>query len=209
MAIVDIAKNEGPVTGDQIAERMHVTRAALRADLAILVMGGLLYSRSKVGYSYTGKNMLSFFTEKLNSVRVRDVQSVPVVAAKTATAYDTAVTMFVEDVGSVFIVEGQGVLIGVVSRKDLLKASLGRGSDLSKIPVPMVMTPLAKLIVTEPNESVVTAARKIIDNEIDALPVVKILSEEKHSYEIIGRFTKTNLTRLVVDLSEGKGRYSS
>ena len=209
MAIVDIAKNEGPVTGDQIAERMHVTRAALRADLAILVMGGLLYSRSKVGYSYTGKNMLSFFTEELNSVRVRDVQSVPVVAAKTATAYDTAVTMFVEDVGSVFIVEGQGVLIGVVSRKDLLKASLGRGSDLSKIPVPMVMTPLAKLIVTEPNESVVTAARKIIDNEIDALPVVKILSEEKHSYEIIGRFTKTNLTRLVVDLSEGKGRYSS
>lgn len=209
MAIVDIAKNEGPVTGDQIAERMHVTRAALRADLAILVMGGLLYSRSKVGYSYTGKNMLSFFTEELNSVRVKDVQSVPVVAAKTATAYDTAVTMFVEDVGSVFIVEGQGVLIGVVSRKDLLKASLGRGSDLSKIPVPMVMTPLAKLIVTEPNESVVTAARKIIDNEIDALPVVKILSEEKHSYEIIGRFTKTNLTRLVVDLSEGKGRYSS
>ena len=209
MAIVDIAKNEGPVTGDQIAERMHVTRAALRADLAILVMGGLLYSRSKVGYSYTGKNMLSFFTEELNSVRVRDVQSVPVVAAKTATAYDTAVTMFVEDVGSVFIVEGRGVLIGVVSRKDLLKASLGRGSDLSKIPVPMVMTPLAKLIVTEPNESVVTAARKIIDNEIDALPVVKILSEEKHSYEIIGRFTKTNLTRLVVDLSEGKGRYSS
>ena len=64
MAIVDIAKNEGPVTGDQIAERMHVTRAALRADLAILVMGGLLYSRSKVGYSYTGKNMLSFFTEE-------------------------------------------------------------------------------------------------------------------------------------------------
>ena len=140
---------------------------------------------------------------------MKDVQSVPVVAAKTATAYDTAVTMFVEDVGSVFIVEGKGVLIGVVSRKDLLKASLGRGSDLSKIPVPMVMTPLAKLIVTEPNESVVTAARKIIDNEIDALPVVKILSEEKHSYEIIGRFTKTNLTRLVVDLSEGKGRYSS
>ena len=209
MAIVDIAKNEGPVTGDQIAERMHVTRAALRADLAILVMGGLLYSRSKVGYSYTGKNMLSFFTEELNSVRVRDIQSVPVVAAKTATAYDTAVTMFVEDVGSVFIVEGQGVLIGVVSRKDLLKASLSRGSDLSKIPVPMVMTPLAKLIVTEPNESVVTAARKIIDNEIDALPVVKILSEEKHSYEIIGRFTKTNLTRLIVELSEGKGRYSS
>ncbi len=209
MAIVDIAKNEGPVTGDQIAERMHVTRAALRADLAILVMGGLLYSRSKVGYSYTGKNMLSFFTEELNAVCVRDIQSVPVVAAKTATAYDTAVTMFVEDVGSVFIVEGQGVLIGVVSRKDLLKASLSRGSDLSKIPVPMVMTPLAKLIVTEPNESVVTAARKIIDNEIDALPVVKILSEEKHSYEIIGRFTKTNLTRLIVELSEGKGRYSS
>ncbi|WP_182186996.1 helix-turn-helix transcriptional regulator [Pectinatus frisingensis] len=208
-AIVDIAKEEGPITGEQLAEHLHVTRAALRADLAVLVMSGLLDSRSKVGYFYTGKNLLSLFTEELNSMLVRDIQSVPVVLTKNAMAYDAVVTMFVEDVGSVFIVEGQGRLIGVVSRKDLLKASLGPGDDLAKIPVQMVMTPLTKLIVTEPGESVVMAARKIIDNEIDALPVVKVSAGIERSYEIVGRLTKTNLARLIVDLSEGKRGYSS
>ena len=172
-------------------------------------MSGLLDSRSKVGYFYTGKNLLSLFTEELNSMLVRDIQSVPVVLTKNAMAYDAVVTMFVEDVGSVFIVEGQGRLIGVVSRKDLLKASLGPGDDLAKIPVQMVMTPLTKLIVTEPGESVVMAARKIIDNEIDALPVVKVSAGIERSYEIVGRLTKTNLARLIVDLSEGKRGYSS
>ncbi|WP_330998717.1 helix-turn-helix transcriptional regulator [Pectinatus frisingensis] len=207
--MVDIAKEEGPITGEQLAEHLHVTRAALRADLAVLVMSGLLDSRSKVGYFYTGKNLLSLFTEELNSMLVRDIQSVPVVLTKNAMAYDAVVTMFVEDVGSVFIVEGQGRLIGVVSRKDLLKASLGPGDDLAKIPVQMVMTPLTKLIVTEPGESVVMAARKIIDNEIDALPVVKVSAGIERSYEIVGRLTKTNLARLIVDLSEGKRGYSS
>lgn len=206
---MEIAKNEGPVTGEQIAEKLHVTRAALRADLAVLVMIGLLDSRSKVGYFYTGNSMLSFFTEELNSLMVKDVQSVPVVLPETATAYDAVVTLFLEDVGSVFVVLGQGILIGVVSRKDLLKASLGPGDDLSKVPIQMVMTPLAKLIVTTPAESVVTAARKIIENQIDSLPVVKILSASERVYEIVGRFTKTNLARLIVDLAEGKRGYTS
>ncbi len=202
--IVDIVKNEGPITGEQIAERVHVTRAALRSDLAILVMSGLLDARPKVGYFYTGKNTLAFFTEELKLVLVRDIQSVPVVLPVTATAYDAAVTLFLEDVGTLFLVEGQGVLAGVVSRKDLLKAALGKGGDLSQVPVKMVMTPLSKLIVTEPEESVVTAARKIIDNEVDALPVVRPLETGGRDYEVVGRLTKTNLARLLVDLAEGK-----
>lgn len=207
--IVDIAKNDGPITGEQIAERVHVTRAALRSDLAILVMSGLLDARPKVGYFYTGKNTLAFFTDELKLVLVRDIQSVPVVLPATAMAHDAALTLFLEDVGTVFVVEEQGILAGVVSRKDLLKASLGQGSDLSKIPVKMIMTPLSKLIVTKPEDSVVTAARKIIDNEVDSLPVVRTLGDGGKTYEVVGRLTKTNLARLLVDLAEGKRGYSS
>lgn len=47
-----------PITGEHIAERLNVTRAALRSDLAILVMGGILDARPKVGYYFTGKNTL-------------------------------------------------------------------------------------------------------------------------------------------------------
>ena len=31
------------------------------------------------------------------------------------------------------------------------------------------------------------------------------INEEKHCYEVVGRITKTNFTRLLVDLAEGKG----
>lgn len=64
-------------------------------------------------------------------------------------------------------------MVGVVSRKDLLKAAINNGSDLREIPVVMVMTPLSKLIVVKQEDSVASAARKIIDNEIDCLPVIR------------------------------------
>jgi CBS domain-containing protein len=69
----------------------------------------------------------------------------------------------------------------------------------------MVMTPLSKLIVASPDEAAATAARRLIDNEIDCLPVVNAIMRKNTHYEVIGRITKTNLTRLLVDLAEGKG----
>ena len=39
--IAEIVRQDGPITGEHIAERLNVTRAALRSDLAILVMGVL------------------------------------------------------------------------------------------------------------------------------------------------------------------------
>ena len=34
---------------------------------------------------------------------------------------------------------------------------------------------------------------------------MKIIDENKRSYKVLGRITKTNFTRLLVDLAEGKG----
>ena len=113
--------------------------------------------------------------------------------------------MFLEDVGTVFVIDDAGLLSGVVSRKDLLKAAINNNYNLREVPVVMVMTPLSKLIVVTPEDSVAAAARKIIDNEIDCLPVVRCIEEGSRSYEVVGRITKTNFTRLLVDLAEGKG----
>ena len=38
--ILQIVKENSPITGQHIANRLHVTRAALRSDLAILTMLG-------------------------------------------------------------------------------------------------------------------------------------------------------------------------
>lgn len=202
--IAEIVRLEGPITGEHIAGRLNVTRAALRSDLAILIMGGILDARPKVGYYYTGKNTLGMLMEEISSICVKDLQSVPIAIGQEKSAYEAVVTMFLEDVGSVFILDEAGLLAGVVSRKDLLKAAINN-ADLSNLPVVMVMTPLSKIVVATEDESVAAAARKIIDNEIDSLPVVRPVNVGKRSYEVVGRITKTNFTRLLVDLAEGKG----
>lgn len=203
--IAEIVRLEGPITGEHIAERLNVTRAALRSDLAILVMGGILDARPKVGYFYTGKNTLGMLMEEISDISVSDLMSVPVAIGDEKSAYEAIITMFLEDVGSVFVLDEKGLLTGIVSRKDLLKAAINNNNDLKNLPVVMVMTPLSKLIVVEPEDSAASAARKLIDNEIDCLPVVKSIDNGSRSYEVVGRITKTNFTHLLMDLAEGKG----
>lgn len=194
------------MTGEQLAERLGVSRAALRPDLAILIMSGVLDARPKVGYYYTGKGAFSMLTEEIARYKVRDIQSVPVVVASNASAYDTIVTMFLEDAGTVFVVEPGGILKGAVSRKDLLKAAMG-SRDLQKIPVKVLMTGMSKMIMTDPEEPVLAAAKKLVDGEIDSLPVVRPLgTDDEKVFEVIGRLTKTNITRLLVEMGQGKRR---
>lgn len=205
--IIDIVRNDGPITGEQIAERLNLTRATLRPDLAILVMSGLVEARPRVGYYFTGKTGHSVVAEEIRKLKVRDVQSVPVVVLENTSVYDTIVTMFLEDVGTLCVVQPGGILTGVVSRKDLLKIAMGN-SDLHKIPAKMVMTRMPNIVTTTPEEAVWIAAKKLIDHEIDALPVVREeTTEAGHAeankiYEVVGRLTKTNVTRLFVELGE-------
>lgn len=203
--IAEMVRQDGPITGDKIASELGLTRAALRSDLAILIMSGILDARPRVGYYYTGKNTLGMLQEEISSIKVGDIQSVPIVISTDKSAYDAAITIFMEDVGTVFVIGDDGFLQGVVSRKDLLKPALNTGTDLHRMPIPMVMTPLTKLVVVQPEDSIATAARILIDNEVDSLPVVRYVEGDKRKLELIGRVTKTNFTRLLVDLAEGKG----
>ena len=57
--ILQIVKENGPITGEQIAERLNLTRATLRPDLAILTMAGFLDARPRVGYFYSGKKTMA------------------------------------------------------------------------------------------------------------------------------------------------------
>lgn len=203
--IAEMVRRDGPITGDKIAGELGLTRAALRSDLAILIMSGILDARPRVGYYYTGKNTLGMLQEEISSIKVQDIQSVPIVISSTKSAYDAAITVFVEDVGTIFVIGEDGFLQGVVSRKDLLKPAINTGADLHKLPVALVMTPLSKLIVAEPQDSVAAAARRLIDNEVDCMPVVHFADDNRHHMEVVGRVTKTNFARLLVDLAEGKG----
>ncbi|NQS76966.1 MAG: helix-turn-helix transcriptional regulator [Peptococcaceae bacterium] len=203
-SILEIVTNHGPITGERIAERLSLTRATLRPDLAILTMSGLLEARPRVGYFHSGKSRYRIVAEKLNSVLVDSVKSVPVVVDEKSLVYDAVVTMFIEDVGTLFVVKEGGLLEGAVSRKDLLKTTLG-SQDIQKLPVNVIMTRMPNLILTTPEETVWVAAKKIISHEVDALPVVRKVTTAsgQEGFEVVGRLSKTNIARLFVELGEG------
>ena len=196
--IIEIVRNKQPITSNDIANELSLTRATLRPDLAILTMTGILDARPKVGYLLTGRTPDDFLSDSISSIQVREIMSLPVVIDEEKSIYDSIVYMFTEDVGSVFITSADQ-LTGVVSRKDLIKASLG-GMDLQTTPVSMIMTRMPNLIVTEPGDTAISAAIKLIEHEIDSLPVVEIIGSGKRHYSVVGRLTKTNITRLFVEL---------
>lgn len=202
--IVDIVKRLGPITSEQIASALQVRRATLRPDLAILTMSGVLEARPRVGYFYSGKAPATLVAEELRRLRVKDVKSVPVVVRPETSIYDAIVTMFVEDVGTLFVVGEGAILEGVASRKDMLKATLG-GSDIHQLPVSVIMTRMPNIVTVAPDDTVHMAARKLIEHEVDALPVVRTLVDDRggEKLEVVGRLTKTSVTKLFVELGEG------
>jgi len=200
--IVDIVKRSGPITSQQIAEKLNITRAAIRPDLTVLIMSGILEARPRVGYYLSSKPSEALVAEEIKKIRVGDVKGIPRVIRTEVSVYDAIVTMFLEDVGTLIVVEEGGKLDGVISRKDLLKVAIGSG-DLHKMPVSVVMTRWPNIICTTSEETVLTAARKIIEHEVDVLPVVRPVAGQAKEMEVVGRLTKTTITRLFVELGEG------
>ncbi len=179
---------------------MGVTRAGLRSDLTFLSQLGLLEARPRVGYCYNEKRHGYDIYMKMIELTVRDYQSVPVVLNESASAYDALVSLFMNNIGTIFIVRDDAVLEGVLSRKDLLKLAIG-ATDMHLVPVGVVMTRMPNIIMTTQDESIWMAARKLIVHEIDGLPVVR--KNSRNEYEIVGRFTKTNVARAFVDIGYG------
>lgn len=196
---MQIVKDNAPITGEKIAEMLNLTRATLRPDLAILTMAGFLDARPRVGYFYTGKTGSQLLTEKIKKIKVHEFQSVPVVIQESSSVYEAITTMFLEDVGTLFIVDKQSKLVGVVSRKDLLRASIGQ-KDLDNIPVNIIMTRMPNIAVCYRDNHLIDVARRLIERQIDAMPVVK-KADDNDGFEVIGRVSKTNITRALVDLA--------
>ena len=187
--IIDIVKKYQPITGKEIGERLYLTRSALRTDFSILTGMKILESKPKIGYSYI---------EKKDSEKVKDIMGPSITVDTNLSVYETILNIFSKDVGTIFITD-QGSLVGVVSRKDLLKIAIGR-TDIEKIPINIIMTRMPNIIYAEENESILESVKKLIKHQIDSLPVVRI--EEKGGkkiYHTVGRLTKTNIAKLFME----------
>ena len=201
LKIIDIVKENQPITSESIATCLNVTRATLRSDLAILTMTGILDARPKVGYFYAGINGKNLLSDQINNKTVGNIMSSPIVVTQDTSIYDTIVTIFLSDVGSVFITDNNQDLCGIVSRKDLLKATIG-GSDINKMPIAMIMTRTPNVVTVTKDDSVLVAAKKIIEHEVDSIPVIEYHEGNLNRIKVIGRLSKTNITKLFLEVLE-------
>src|SRR5690625_4478125 len=123
--MIEIVKQNEPITSEQIAHQLKLSRATIRPDLSILTMAGYLEARPRVGYFFTGKTGSELLAKRLMKYKIKEFQSVPVVVKESASVYDAISMMFLNDVGTLFVINNEKCLSGVLSRKDLFRACIG------------------------------------------------------------------------------------
>lgn len=201
LQIIAIVKEKQPITSTDIANQLGLTRAALRADLSVLTLAGNLIAKPKVGYCYNDSPPQEGFGKRVRELLVGDVKSVPVVVDEKSSVYDALVALFLEDASTVFV-HSEGFLTGLASRKDFLKAAIG-GRDFQNIPIGVIMTRMPNIVLAFPQESILEAAKRIVNHQIDCLPVVETHEKEGCPvYKVVGSISKTSLARLFVELSK-------
>jgi CBS domain-containing protein len=189
--IIELVKDNQPITSQEIADNLELSRAAIRNDLSVLSLLDILDAKPRVGYFYKGKRPEPGSLDSLFNIKVKEIMSLPVNLLEDTSIYDAIVTMFLEDTGTVFVIDEFDELVGVISRKDLLKMAMGN-RDLNEIPVSLAMTRVPKVVTAVEDETLLMAARKIVDNKVDSLPVIE-------AEKVIGRVSKTSINHALVD----------
>ncbi len=197
--IVAIVKENGPITGEKVAEQLNLTRASLRPDLAFLTQIGLLDARPRVGYYYKGAENPFSLMERMTDLTVGNYQSAPVTVTESTSVYDGIVSMFVNDVGTLFVVNENQELEGISSRKDMLKSAIGK-ADINQLPIGVIMTRMPNILVAYEHESLWEVAERMIAHQIDGMPVVRETDNGK--LKVVGRVTKTNIVKAFVALGK-------
>lgn len=183
--IIQIVKTDEPISADNIAKQLSLSKPTLRSDLAILTMTGILDARPKVGYFFSGQNFDPLLFDDLYEKKITEIMVPPINVKKETTVSDAVTMLFMHDVGTLYVVENDE-LLGVISRKDLLRSTIS-STDTHTIPVAMIMTRMPNVITIQENERILDAGYKIIQHEIDSIPVV----DTQNPLKVIGKISKT------------------
>lgn len=201
MELLELVKKHAPVTGEQLAEFLNVSRPTLRSDLSLLVMLGMLDAKPKVGY-FLGNTYQSNGgpLRKLHEMKLREIQGISVNIPETLSVHDAVVTLFTENADTLLVVNEQKYFVGIITPKDLLKITLGNPSA-SNIPVSMVMTRYPNIVTLHPDDSVLDAIQRMAHHRVDCLPVIRCDELTEHHPHVIGWVSHSNITRLLADIA--------
>ncbi len=200
--IVEQVKHCAPITAEDLAAKLSVSRAAIRADLALLTMSGYLAARPRVGYTYAGRQESAELLARLCQLKVRDVQAIPTIIRATSSLYDAVVATFVEDASTLFVLDDAEHLLGAVSRSDLLRSAIGQ-VDLDKVPVSVIMTRACNLATLQPDDHIFAAARKFRTHGLSVLPIVKeVATASGQGLEVTGIISLNTVNALLIELMD-------
>ena len=190
--IVEIVKKDQPVSGEKISELLDVSRATLRSDLSFLTLVGILKASPKVGYTYSGSDLETLFFFDTFQKKVEDVMTSPVLVTHDSFIQDAIITLFMYDSDVLYVIDEKKQLLGILSRKDLLRAALNANIDVT--PVAVCMTRMPHIKTCHKDLNILEAAALLQDFAIDSLPVV----EEQNEAHIIGTITKSALLNFII-----------
>ena len=190
--IVEIVKKDQPVSGETISELLDVSRATLRSDLSFLTLVGILKASPKVGYTYAGSDLETLFFFDTFQKKVEDVMTSPVLVTHNSFIQDAIITLFMYDSDVLYVIDEKKQLLGILSRKDLLRAALNANIDVT--PVAVCMTRMPHIKTCHKDLNILEAAALLQDFAIDSLPVV----EEQNEGHIIGTITKSALLNFII-----------
>ncbi|MDK6971675.1 CBS domain-containing protein [Streptococcus constellatus] len=190
--IVEIVKKDQPVSGEKISELLDVSRATLRSDLSFLTLVGILKASPKVGYTYSGSDLETLFFFDTFQKKVEDVMTSPVLVTHDSFIQDAIITLFMYDADVLYVIDEKKQLLGILSRKDLLRAALNANIDVT--PVAVCMTRMPHIKTCHKDLNILEAAALLQDFAIDSLPVV----EEQNEDHIIGTITKSALLNFII-----------
>lgn len=201
LELIELVKKHSPVTGDQLAEYLGVSRPTLRSDLSLLVMLGMLDAKPKVGY-FLGNTFRASHEplQRFNRMKVKEVQGVPVNIPDTLSVHDAVITLFMENTNTLIVVNEHKRFAGIITPKDLLKITLGN-SGAATIPVSMVMTRYPNVVTLNPDESVMEAISKLSQQQVDCLPVIVPEEEPGVPPIVTGWVSKSNIVSLMADIA--------
>jgi DeoR family transcriptional regulator, catabolite repression regulator len=190
--IIKIVKEYQPVSGEKVSDLLDVSRATLRSDLSFLTLVGILQATPKIGYTYSGSDLEKFFFFKTFNTKVNEIMMPPLMVNQDTSIRDAITTLFMYDVGSLYVTGEEKLLLGVLSRKDLLRASLN--TNIDQTPVAVCMTRVPHIKVCKKDMDILEAASILQDFEVDSLPVV----DDENERKVIGKITKTRILIFII-----------
>lgn len=191
--IIDIVKSEQPLSGEKIAELLNISRATLRSDLSFLTLAGILEATPKIGYTYSGQTALPILFMDAFKTPISEVMRQPILIESKESIHEAITALFMYDADTLYVIDQDKHFLGMLSRKDLLRASLNQ--HIQKTPVAVCMTRRAHLIEGHETMILEEAATYLEEYEIESLP---ILSEKTD--QIVGTITGQDILNHLMNI---------